>query len=118
MCYCIALLHLFSIPALHYFSLSPLQVKLVDTLLKLGPLGLELPLTPSFLDFLDKKLSYNNCEPKVYSPPNHYQAKVNDFGSQPISEKLKASNFCASLLRIGTWEVIYNLKTLKYGGSK
>ncbi|XP_050225121.1 uncharacterized protein LOC126674681 [Mercurialis annua] len=61
-------------------------------LLKLRPFGLKLNLTPSLLETMDKNL-YN--APKSSSPPS----------PSPSNEKLKASNFPASLLRIGPWEI-------------
>ncbi|KAG8648312.1 hypothetical protein MANES_09G176500v8 [Manihot esculenta] len=69
------------------------QEQLAGVLLKLPPFGLKLNLAPNFLDSLEKML-------------NHYSsaAKKYDFGSQPMSEKLKASSFPVFLLKIGNWE--------------
>ncbi|KAG8649622.1 hypothetical protein MANES_08G111600v8 [Manihot esculenta] len=75
------------------------QIKVADTLLSLRPFGLKLNLTPHFLDKLEEDLNGYRSAAKA-----HHHPKVDDFSSQPISEKLKASNFSALLLRIGNWE--------------
>ncbi|CAL5378590.1 unnamed protein product [Camellia sinensis] len=64
-----------------------------------SPLGLTLRKTPSFVNLVEMKLSQARGSS---SSIDGYRAKMDD--SQPIVEKLKASNFPASLLKIGTWE--------------
>lgn len=60
-----------------------------------SPLGLRLKKTPSFLDLIQMRLGQENDSNKR----NTVSAST---------DKLKASNFPASLLRIGTWEVRIN----------
>ncbi|XP_077221147.1 uncharacterized protein LOC143854902 [Tasmannia lanceolata] len=60
-----------------------------------SPLGLTLRKTPSFLSLLETKLS-NVSESR--------KEESNDAVTQQITGKTKASNFSASLLRIGSWE--------------
>ncbi|KAA8536756.1 hypothetical protein F0562_029234 [Nyssa sinensis] len=70
----------------------------VDSSEEASPLGLKLRKTQSFLNLVETRLSQatkTNC-------PN--TANFDDFGSQPMSEKLKASNFPALVLKIGSWE--------------
>ncbi|KAJ3693350.1 hypothetical protein LUZ60_008830 [Juncus effusus] len=65
-----------------------------------SPLGLRLKKTPSFLDFVQTKLSQSNS--------NHEERKLlkTNRSKDPSNsnEKLKASNFPACLLQIGDWE--------------
>ncbi|XP_078170942.1 uncharacterized protein LOC144565152 isoform X1 [Carex rostrata] len=68
-----------------------------------SPLGLRLKKSPSFLDFVQTKLSQStptSGERKLVKDSN--RSKAGSCSSS--SEKLKASNFPASLLRIGNWE--------------
>uniref|UniRef100_A0A2N9IDS9 TRF2/HOY1 PH-like domain-containing protein n=1 Tax=Fagus sylvatica TaxID=28930 RepID=A0A2N9IDS9_FAGSY len=69
------------------------KANLNETLLKLPPLGLKFSKTSSFEDILEITLSQEN------SGQSAAQAKANS-----DSEKLKASNFLALVLRIGSWE--------------
>ena len=81
--------------ALH---IPPLQYNLLD---EPSPLGLQLKKSPSFLDLIQMRLTQGNG-PKLGSVGK----KVTK--GTPVtsaSEKLKASNFAASILRIGKWEV-------------
>lgn len=64
-----------------------------------SPLGLRLKKTPSFLDLIEMKLSQENAS-KL--------AKLSKKRGNAVSgsaDKLKASNFPGSLLKIGSWEV-------------
>ncbi|KAI3455161.1 hypothetical protein Pfo_011824 [Paulownia fortunei] len=65
-----------------------------------SPLGLRLRKSPSLLDLIQMKLSQSST-PKVGS---NSHAKKQPTGSATPGDKLKASNFPASILRIGTWE--------------
>ncbi|KAJ4754986.1 ATP-dependent DNA helicase [Rhynchospora pubera] len=70
-----------------------------------SPLGLRLKKSPSFLDFVQAKLSQltsRRIEKKKKSAKDGSGGKAG-LGSSS-SDKLKASNFPASLLRIGNWE--------------
>ncbi|KAL3538265.1 hypothetical protein ACH5RR_001631 [Cinchona calisaya] len=75
-----------------------------------SPLGLTLKKSPSLINLLEEKLfkrKQTNAPNKLDFNGNQKKptSKMDDFGSQPMSEKLKASNFPAMLLKIGTWEV-------------
>lgn len=62
-----------------------------------SPLGLRLRKSPSLLDLIQMTLSKENL------PKGGSQHKASS--SSGTIDKLKASNFPASFLRIGTWEV-------------
>ncbi|KAJ8644373.1 hypothetical protein MRB53_006121 [Persea americana] len=85
------------------------------------PLGLTLKKTPSFLNLIEMNLSrgsacerMQNIDSELRSSPmkmvqdSSSSQRLNpsyyNFTSQPISEKLKASNFPADLLKIGSWK--------------
>lgn len=76
-----------------------LQYNLLD---EPSPLGLQLKKSPSFLDLIQMRLTQGNA-PKLGSV-----GKKVTKGTPVISasEKLKASNFAASILRIGKWEYV------------
>ncbi|KAF8401339.1 hypothetical protein HHK36_012273 [Tetracentron sinense] len=97
------------------------RIKLMDLNQKVGvvlnlsqehiPLGLTLKKTPSFLDLIEMKLSkrIKTNIPVDMDPSTNYEkgiARTNDFVAQPMVEKLKASNIPATLLKIGSWEVV------------
>ncbi|KAF3772074.1 hypothetical protein EJ110_NYTH57733 [Nymphaea thermarum] len=63
-----------------------------------GPLGLKLTMTPSFMELVQAKLSQG--QPPDCDEKQSLQAVLNN----PSAEKLKASNFAASFLKIGSWE--------------
>lgn len=63
-----------------------------------SPLGLHLKKSPSFLDLIQMKLSQENSV--KLGKRSHKGAPASG-----VSDKLKAMNFPASLLKIGTWEV-------------
>ncbi|KAK4395483.1 hypothetical protein Sango_1702600 [Sesamum angolense] len=65
-----------------------------------SPLGLRLRKSPSLLELIQMKLSQSSS-PNVGS---HAHGKRQQTGSASSGEKLKAANFPASILRIGTWE--------------
>lgn len=60
-----------------------------------SPLGLRLKKSPSLLDLIQMKLSQQNTIKKDHKAT-----------SSTATDKLKASNFPASLLKIGSWEVL------------
>ncbi|XP_042518672.1 uncharacterized protein LOC122092421 [Macadamia integrifolia] len=80
------------------------QVEVKNVLEESSPLGLTLRKTPSFLDLIEMKLSRGRNLSRGDVDFNMGKVKSEDFSAQPIAEKLKASNFPANLLRIGTWE--------------
>lgn len=80
----------------NFFFTHSLQVQLAQTLLSLSPLGLNLGETPSFIDLIVPGKIKTKRSPEVN--PNAFQLMTE-------KEKLKASNFSASFLRIGSWQV-------------
>ncbi|PIA45980.1 hypothetical protein AQUCO_01600322v1 [Aquilegia coerulea] len=73
-----------------------------------SPLGLQLKKTPSFMDLIEMKLSQGNAYRLGNSQDEKSDLgrKKENKGSAASADKLKASNFPASLLKIGTWECI------------
>ena len=61
-----------------------------------SPLGLRLRKSPSLLDLIQMRLSQENAS-KL--------ATITKKDHKGISDKLKASNFLGSIIRIGKWEV-------------
>ncbi|KAL3512001.1 hypothetical protein ACH5RR_024718 [Cinchona calisaya] len=69
-----------------------------------SPLGLKLRKSPSLLELIQMRLSQANS-PKASSSSSKKDHQKGASSSSPGSiEKLKASNFPATILRIGTWE--------------
>lgn len=60
-----------------------------------SPLGLKLKKSPSFLDLIQMKLSQEKSA-----------RKEKGASAAATDSKLKASNFPATVLKIGTWEVL------------
>ncbi|CAL5375490.1 unnamed protein product [Camellia sinensis] len=79
------------------FPIPPSQYNPLD---EPSPLGLRLKKSPSLLDLIQMTLSQGNS-PKVgtQAKKEHNASSVSG-----ANDKLKASNFPASLLKIGTWE--------------
>ncbi|KAM7478452.1 hypothetical protein LguiA_026665 [Lonicera macranthoides] len=76
---------------------------------KCSPLGLTLSKTPSFMNLVEMKLSQSRQKTitNYATTKQDHTANLGDFVSQqPSNEKLKASNFRSSLLKIGSWERI------------
>ncbi|XP_068647268.1 uncharacterized protein [Aristolochia californica] len=74
-----------------------------------SPLGLRLRKSPSLLDLIQMRLSEANSSAGVANSENSDLGKkkdVKESGGVALTDKLKASNFPASLLRIGTWECV------------
>lgn len=71
-----------------------------------SPLGLRLRKSPSLLELIQMRLSQpNDSKPRVAQPKKEYRGGGGGSGSGSSDSKLKASNFSASVLKIGTWEV-------------
>lgn len=75
-------------------------------LMQLHPLGLHLSITPNLMN----SIMIPNYTAKVeagatYESSGDQSRTGSDFGLQLLSEKLKASNFAATFIRIGSWEV-------------
>ncbi|KZV29602.1 hypothetical protein F511_00880 [Dorcoceras hygrometricum] len=75
-----------------------------------SPLGLRLRKTPSLIDLIQMRLSQGTAASTMLDPGvnAHSLAKtdVNGIAAYCANDKLKASNFPALLLRIGTWEYV------------
>ncbi|CAI9103520.1 OLC1v1002017C2 [Oldenlandia corymbosa var. corymbosa] len=79
-------------------------------------LGLKLKKSPSLIDLVERRLSKGRVPSRSNSnSPDHNNNNNStkkpsssklDYGSLPMSEKLKASNFPALYLKIGNWERI------------
>lgn len=73
-----------------------------------SPLGLRLRKSPSLLDLIQMRLSQNNASSIAPSAPENPTAVSNKetrgAATSVATDKLKASNFSGSLLRIGSWE--------------
>lgn len=72
-----------------------------------SPLGLRLKKSPSLLDLIQMRLSQANSDAGQSSADNAEPSKKKDLksGTSSAGERLKASNFPASVLKIGKWEV-------------
>jgi hypothetical protein len=74
-----------------------------------SPLGLRLKKSPSLLDLIQMRLSQANSNAGQSSTDDcsAEPSKKKDLksGASSAGERLKASNFPASALKIGTWEV-------------
>ncbi|KAK1363955.1 Pre-rRNA-processing protein IPI3 [Heracleum sosnowskyi] len=67
-----------------------------------SPLGLRLRKSPSLLELIQMRLSQpNNSKPRGAQPKKEHRGGA---ASGSSDSKLKASNFPASVLKIGTWE--------------
>nr|GMC77821.1 uncharacterized protein LOC109155298 [Ipomoea batatas] len=78
---------------------SPLQVVQYNPLEEPSPLGLSLRKSPSLLDLIQMRLSQGKMS-KDGGNPGKKEHKANS----STTEKLKASNFPATILKIGSWE--------------
>lgn len=88
------------------FPVQPAQYNPLD---EPSPLGLRLRKSPSLLDLIQMRLSQGTAQNA--SQPTTQQAENSNHGikkeTKPpgAADKLKASNFPASILKIGSWEV-------------
>ncbi|KAI3463489.1 hypothetical protein Pfo_020152 [Paulownia fortunei] len=80
------------------FAVPPSQYNPLD---EPSPLGLRLRKSPSLLELIQMKLSQSTT-PKVGS--QSHGKKESSKAAAVSGDKLKASNFPGSILRIGTWE--------------
>ncbi|KAM2663846.1 hypothetical protein EV1_010348 [Malus domestica] len=74
------------------------KVQLAQTLLSLSPLGLNLGETPSFIDLTEVTV------PEKIKTKRSPEVNLNAFQLTTEKERLKASNFNASFIRIGSWQ--------------
>ncbi|XP_078433678.1 uncharacterized protein LOC144704968 [Wolffia australiana] len=73
-----------------------------------SPLGLRLRKSPSLVDLIQMRLSQENSS-KAFSTSDDVSEmgkKKDHRASSASSDKIKASNFPATILRIGTWECV------------
>ncbi|KAK7327767.1 hypothetical protein VNO77_21858 [Canavalia gladiata] len=78
---------------------SPSHLNILD---EPSPLGLRLRKSPSLLDLIQMKLSQGSMQNESLSPGAKKESR--GAAASGTTDKLKASNFPASLLRIGSWE--------------
>ncbi|XP_077238172.1 uncharacterized protein LOC143879597 isoform X2 [Tasmannia lanceolata] len=74
-----------------------------------SPLGLRLRKNPSLVDLIQMRLSQGNAATMGVGNGENIDMREKDVKCSNLSvtsDKLKASNFPASLLRIGTWECV------------
>ncbi|KAL8493113.1 hypothetical protein ACS0TY_024358 [Phlomoides rotata] len=83
-------------------AVSPSQYNPLDEPL---PLGLKLRKSPSLLDLIQMKLSHGSSESSSGKPTEIADKKnVKGSVSSSANDRMKASSFNATLLRIGSWE--------------
>ncbi|XP_057966850.1 uncharacterized protein LOC131157029 isoform X2 [Malania oleifera] len=86
-------------------DVSPAPPSQYNPLSEPSPLGLRLRKSPSLLDLIQMRLCQENASAIGAGWNHNLGDNTKDIKSVvPSSEKLKASNFPASLLRIGCWE--------------
>ncbi|GAB4853636.1 hypothetical protein Ancab_017827 [Ancistrocladus abbreviatus] len=87
------------------FPVPPVQYNPLD---EPSPLGLRLRKSPSLLELIQMRLSQGNASVQGPAPCEKLNSKDNSTtkGNSGATDKLKASNFPASLLRIGCWEYV------------
>lgn len=93
----------------HASNVPPSQYNPLD---EPSPLGLRLKKSLSLLDLIQMTLSQGSTASIMRNPTEIAgQGSKKDMGGSAAllsaSDKLKASNFPASLLRIGSWEVVF-----------
>ncbi|PIA31848.1 hypothetical protein AQUCO_04800029v1 [Aquilegia coerulea] len=85
-------------------SCSSSQLNLLE---EPSPLGLRLKKTPSLLDLIQMRLSHSHTHwNPAFSLASIQCENLDPIVSGTSADKLKASNFPASLLKIGTWEYV------------
>ncbi|GMH23282.1 hypothetical protein Nepgr_025125 [Nepenthes gracilis] len=85
------------------FPIPPSQYNPLD---EPSPLGLRLRKSPSLLELIQMRLSQGNASKLGTVPSDSFGSKEKSTtkASNGTTEKMKAANFPASLLRIGSWE--------------
>ncbi|XP_074561864.1 uncharacterized protein LOC141818235 [Curcuma longa] len=92
--------------------MTPTEVIQNSLLNEPSPLGLRLRKSPSLLDLIQMRLSQatsssnSSCTTNNEHLDGGKKKDIKSIGVLTINEKMKASNFPASLLRIGTWEYV------------
>ncbi|KAH7674927.1 hypothetical protein IHE45_08G104700 [Dioscorea alata] len=90
---------------------APSEAVSYNVLNEPSPLGLRLRKSPSLLDLIQMRLSQANstaatCISSCASLESGKKKDLKSTAASAITDKLKASNFPASLLRIGSWECV------------
>ncbi|URE05580.1 hypothetical protein MUK42_20930 [Musa troglodytarum] len=88
-----------------------LQAMYYNVLEEPGPLGLRLRKSPSLADLIQMRLSQaksggTSCATSLGSSEVGDNKELKSSAASSSSNKIKASNFPATLLRIGTWECV------------
>lgn len=69
--------------------------------MQLNPLGLQFSLPPTWMDSIT-----NPNHVRTIEASSGQSMDSSDFGQKSMSSRLKASNFAASFIKIGEWQVI------------
>ncbi|XP_074303239.1 uncharacterized protein LOC141637680 [Silene latifolia] len=85
-------------------SSFPSQPSQYNPLEEPSPLGLRLKKSPSLLELIQMRLSQGNSSTFGPTPSNDFKGNAKNGAATCATDKLKASNFPASLLQIGSWE--------------
>ncbi|KAE9621272.1 hypothetical protein Lalb_Chr01g0011981 [Lupinus albus] len=86
-------------------DLVPVSAALYNPLDEPSPLGLRLRKSPSLLDLIQMRLSQQDDDDNDHRTSLKKDIKsVKSSGTTSADSKLKASNFPATVLKIGTWE--------------
>lgn len=85
-------------------KLSHDQDEMARKLMQLNPLGLHLSITPNLMNSITNPNYTTTVEAGATCESSDQSRTSSDFGQQPMSEKLKASNFAATFIKIGSWE--------------
>ncbi|XP_039066404.1 uncharacterized protein LOC120212036 isoform X1 [Hibiscus syriacus] len=83
------------------FPIPPAQYNPLD---EPSPLGLKLRKSPSLLDLIQMRLSQSQTSGSAAEAENSNSGVKREIKADAATDKLKASNFPASILRIGHWE--------------
>ncbi|KAE8711239.1 50S ribosomal protein L35 isoform 1 [Hibiscus syriacus] len=83
------------------FPIPPAQYNPLD---EPSPLGLKLRKSPSLLDLIQMRLSQSQASGSAAEAENSNSGVKKESKAAAATDKLKASNFPASILRIGHWE--------------
>jgi len=75
-------------------------------LMQLNPLGLQFSLPPTWMDSITNPNYVRTIEAGVSQASSGQSMDSSDFGQKSMSSRVKASNFAASFIKIGEWQVI------------
>lgn len=92
---------------IEFLFLSSFQNEMARKLLQLNnPLGLLLSPPPYWMDSVTNPNHARTIEAGVFHESSNQSMDSSDFGHQLMSYRLRASNFAASFIKIGEWQVI------------